>query len=294
MTNVNRDENIQNQGAENQSAGDASQGAGDANRKVGDENPRADLVWKKAGELATNTWESQKKVVLESLAFGRSMKETAELAGLGRSTIYKWLKEDAEFRAAYNQWHNEVQHNMRSRVAAMADLAIEAVNGALAKGDGRLGMQYLKNMKAFDPAVVEKAANAGEARQEIELEEDRRRANQEIESLKIKTEKQKAENDLSITTPITDEVWEIFWEAEEGVRSPGGDSPRSIQGRQERQGVLDSPTILEVPGFRIARCGLQIYNHYECTNPLCYAPTPERVVPLRRLDTMAKSTPKNQ
>ena len=157
-----------------------------------------------------------KSLALTTLASGKSVAETSRMMGITRMTIYNWLKKDPEFRAAYNQWHNEVQHSMRGRVAAMADLAIDAVNSALAKGDGRLGMQYLKNMKAFEPAVVEKAANAGEARQEIDLEEDRRRVNQEIEALKIKTEKQKAENDLSITTPITDEEWENFGKPKKG------------------------------------------------------------------------------
>jgi hypothetical protein len=215
MANVNRDENIENQGAEDQSAGDGSLGAEDASQKAV-ENPRGDLVLSKAGGLPANKWASQKKAALESLAFGRSMKETAELAGLARSTIYKWLKEDAEFRAAYNQWHNEVQHSMRSRVVAMADAAIEAVNSALARGDGRLGMQYLRNMKAFEPAVVEKATSPGEAKQEMDLEEKRRRVNQEIAAINLKTEKQKAKNELGIATPMSEEEWENIGKPKKG------------------------------------------------------------------------------
>jgi hypothetical protein len=153
----------------------------------------SDLVAVNRAVTASNKSANQKSLVMESLMLGRSMKETAELVGVGRSTIYEWLKNDPAFRAAYNEWQNTVQHNARGRLLALTDIAIDTVANAVAKGDSKLGMELLTKMKMFDATPVDRPTNAGEAKQEMDLEEMRRRIRHEIEQMNLKAEKDQAE-----------------------------------------------------------------------------------------------------
>src|SRR5271169_985666 len=74
---------------------------------------------------------ARREVVLQTLATGASMTETSRRTGVSRVTLYRWLKEDPEFRAAYNEWENSVQQNGRKRLIALADKAIDSISDAL-------------------------------------------------------------------------------------------------------------------------------------------------------------------
>ena len=132
---------------------------------------------------------AQKSMVLAALAEGRSMAETAEMTGVGRRTIYNWLNYDAAFRAAYNQWKNEMEESVRRRLMSLRELALDAIGAALDKGDAKLALQFLKHCKAMAPAKTNRPVTVTEAQQEIELENIRRRTEHEIDALDLGAKK---------------------------------------------------------------------------------------------------------
>jgi AcrR family transcriptional regulator len=87
-----------------------------------------------------------KQAALELLLTGKSIAESARSAGVARSTLYEWLKNDPVFQAAYNAWHEEMRESSRSRLLMLTDKATVAVEKALEAGDAKTGMQLLKAM----------------------------------------------------------------------------------------------------------------------------------------------------
>jgi Homeodomain-like domain len=134
-----------------------------------------------------------KSLVLETLAMGKSVTETSRLMGVSRMTIYNWLKKDPDFRAAFNEWQNSVQHNARARLLALTDVAIDAVGNAVVKGDAKLGMELLTKMKTFEAPPIDKPTSPEEAKQEIEFEECRRQADAQIARTNLESDKLSAE-----------------------------------------------------------------------------------------------------
>ena len=146
--------------------------------------------------------DAQKRLVIESLAMGRSMKETAEIFGIGRATIYRWIKYDPAFRAAHNQWQNEVQQNIRSRLMALANGAVDAVADGLARKDSKLGLKVLDKLKAFEPAPVEKPTEPSETRAEINLEKMRQRVEIEMQRDRLESERDTVRVVAAMSKPI--------------------------------------------------------------------------------------------
>lgn len=87
---------------------------------------------------------------LQQLAAGTSIKETARLVGVGRRTVHRWLKEDANFAAAYNAWRRETVDSGRARVLAMTDLALDTVQNAMLQGNARVAVQVAKATGVMD------------------------------------------------------------------------------------------------------------------------------------------------
>jgi AcrR family transcriptional regulator len=145
-------------------------------------DPLSDSAQKGSGrELATLGVEQQ--TALELLLTGKSIAETARSAGVSRVAIYRWLKHDAAFQAAYNQWHDQLQESCRSRLQALTDKATDALEKALEAGDARAALQLLKGMGMIkermpgptDPEEVGKILAMDEKRRELKLRRERAR-----------------------------------------------------------------------------------------------------------------------
>jgi hypothetical protein len=63
--------------------------------------------------------ESGQRAALDHLARGKSVAEAAKAAGLNRGTVYRWLKEDPAFQAAYNRWLDELEEGSRTQLLTM-------------------------------------------------------------------------------------------------------------------------------------------------------------------------------
>ena len=126
----------------------------------------------------------EKRSALEQLVGGKSVAESAQLAGVSRATLYRWLKNDPEFRAAYNQWHDEMEESCRSKLLMLTDLATGALRSALEKGDAKAAVQLLKGMGLIRPGG-ERLLDAADLKQQAELDRKKRRIGMAEESRKI-------------------------------------------------------------------------------------------------------------
>src|SRR4051812_40314262 len=72
------------------------------------------------------------------MARGKTAKEAAAGAGVSRATLYRWMRDDAAFVAAWNAWQRDQRQATRTQLLGMTGEAVDALRGALQKGDGRL------------------------------------------------------------------------------------------------------------------------------------------------------------
>jgi hypothetical protein len=110
---------------------------------------------------------------LESLLSGHSMSAAAKGAGVARATLYRWLNEDADFRAAHNAWQKDTVAAARSSILALTEPAIRAVAAALEAGDGKMGLALLKSLGMLTPPAPG-STDVADVRKEQEIEKKRK------------------------------------------------------------------------------------------------------------------------
>jgi transposase-like protein len=114
------------------------------------------------------------RIAMEALLTGKSVAETARESGVTRGTIYQWLKRDAAFQAAYNQWHEMMKESCRSRLMMM-DKAASAVEKALEAGDVKPALALLKGMGMIS-REEERSTEAHDVAKENSTKQKRKRA----------------------------------------------------------------------------------------------------------------------
>jgi DNA-directed RNA polymerase specialized sigma24 family protein len=145
------------------------------------------LATVRSGEIAMESLAAPQRTALELLLTGKSIAETARSAGVSRTTIYQWLKKDPVFRAAYNEWHDQLRESSRSRLLLLTDKATNAVEKAVEGGDARMAMQLLKGMGMLrdlppgptDPAEVKRIGDLQQKRKMTLLEREEREARED-------------------------------------------------------------------------------------------------------------------
>src|SRR5437899_2039273 len=92
---------------------------------------------------------SQKQqAALAELQRGATFKGAAEAAGVNRVTLYRWVKSDPSFRAAYNAWEQAACESARARLVMAADAAVSGIVNRVAV-DPRLAFSVLKELGIF-------------------------------------------------------------------------------------------------------------------------------------------------
>lgn len=80
-----------------------------------------------------------------ALLSGSSVTEAAHAAGVDRTTVHRWLRDDPVFQAAYNGARRALQRELALRLEQMA-AAAERVSEAIQAGDIRASLAVLRGL----------------------------------------------------------------------------------------------------------------------------------------------------
>jgi hypothetical protein len=106
---------------------------------------------------------SAQELALAALRGGGTFVRAAEQAQVSRMTLYRWLRGNPQFRAAFNAWQEEAVESARTRLIKLADQAVDVVEQALRRSDEKVAVKLLGSVGALrkrrgesiDPNVLE-------------------------------------------------------------------------------------------------------------------------------------------
>jgi hypothetical protein len=85
---------------------------------------------------------------LEWLTSGGSVTEAAQVAGVCRQTVSKWLHDDPDFTAVYQAWRDQSLEIAQARLAAMTESALDNIAEAVhEKRDLRASLFVIRQLK---------------------------------------------------------------------------------------------------------------------------------------------------
>jgi hypothetical protein len=122
--------------------------------------PQRKLLRRLSGSLS-----DEQQRALGLVTQGVSIREAGQQLGMHRGTIYRWLKTDPHFRAAYNAWQLEQQESCRAALMKAAEKAVARVIEALSI-DEKLAWQVIKELGILSKA---KPLTADPSRVEMEI-----------------------------------------------------------------------------------------------------------------------------
>ena len=107
---------------------------------------------------------------LAALGSGSSITDAACAAGVDRTTVHRWLRNDPAFQAAWNSLRRDLLREVEADLQQLVADAIQAVRDALRSGDARVGLALLKGvglLPGWGPTIGPE--DAGEVAQEADL-----------------------------------------------------------------------------------------------------------------------------
>lgn len=122
----------------------------------------AQPVWSQATADLVEVLNEKQRAAFESLRGGSSFLVAAEQAGVARMTVYRWVKSDPDFRAAYNAWRQEMAESAQTRLLKLADKAVDCVEHAIEHHDygtavtvlSRMGVMRRSGRGSIEPQIV--------------------------------------------------------------------------------------------------------------------------------------------
>lgn len=108
--------------------------------------------------------------VLSALLSGESIKAAADLAGVDRSTVHRWLRDDWHFQAARNRGIKAIQAATITGLQALAQSALEVVQKSILEGDQQTAINVLKGLGLLSgQQIVLRSGNPEVLREEYEV-----------------------------------------------------------------------------------------------------------------------------
>ena len=105
----------------------------------------------------------KQQAAMEQIRTGATFVKAAEAAGVTRLTVFRWIRNDPLFRAAYNAWQQEMCESAQARLIGLANRAVDVVQEALGRGDQKTATAVLRTLRimrrarrqAIDPQVLQ-------------------------------------------------------------------------------------------------------------------------------------------
>ena len=116
------------------------------------------------------TLSSRQEQALAALLAGQTVTAAAEVAGVDRTSVHRWLREDYTFQAALNRGKRELRDAVQARLMRLGEAAAGVVATAVQGGDVRAALAVLKGLGLLDAHPVEVGGeDPGTLRAEAEL-----------------------------------------------------------------------------------------------------------------------------
>lgn len=92
--------------------------------------------------------------VLQALLSGESVTAAARAGQVSRESVHRWLREDFDFQAAYNQGCREISKEIQDVLLITARHAADKVAEAVRSGDVRVALVILKGVGGLSGRTV--------------------------------------------------------------------------------------------------------------------------------------------
>jgi hypothetical protein len=121
----------------------------------------------------------KQRMAIVRLTLCGSHRDAAAAAGVTRVTVWRWMKEDATFQAAFNAWARDQVATTKARVLRMGPQAATAVEKGMARGDARLALRVLENLGFMDrphvgPTEVQEVERSAKRKDRIRKARERK------------------------------------------------------------------------------------------------------------------------
>ena len=132
---------------------------------------------------------SAQKAICKALRAGATMQIAADIAGVGRSTIYKWIARGEEPRA--QKAFKEFAEQVRAADAAAAMQALNTINASIQEGDVKSAMWLLSRRHGFKNDAQHTIPNTEETKSAPAETDYRSMLNTQVSELQISMSKAK-------------------------------------------------------------------------------------------------------
>lgn len=95
---------------------------------------------------------------LYALAAGKTVLRAAEIGGVSQRTVFRWLREDAAFKAEYARLRSEQQLQTEASLDLLAHAAARCVERALQDGNARVALGVLKGLGYLSGRTIKSGA----------------------------------------------------------------------------------------------------------------------------------------
>lgn len=108
--------------------------------------------------------------VLSALLSGETIKAAAKLAGVDRSSVHRWLRDDWNFQAARNRGIEAIQAATIAGLQTLAQSALEVIQESIRDGDQQTAINVLKGVGLLSGhQFVPGSGNSDVLREESEI-----------------------------------------------------------------------------------------------------------------------------
>ena len=88
--------------------------------------------------------------LVELLIAGRGVTNVAKEVGIGRTTLWRWMRKDYDFQAELNRQRNALRETLADRLHSLTDQALSTVEHAVSDGNVRAALAVLKGSGLLD------------------------------------------------------------------------------------------------------------------------------------------------